>query len=103
MSAEFSFERKHQSDDALVDVIFIHGLTGDSTATWSNKDGGFWPTWLHEDLNRINVYTLGYPSDLLGKWAKKEMTLYERAKSILDYLASFGEGVWSTPNLESSR
>jgi Putative serine esterase (DUF676) len=40
----------------------------------------------------LKVYTLGYPSSFIEKWAKKEMTLYERGKACLDYLASWNLG-----------
>lgn len=78
--------------DGNVDVIFIHGLTGDAIATWTSpeskeKEGGFWPKWMHADIPGLNIYTLGYPASLFAKWAKKEMNLYERAKATLERLA----------------
>ncbi|WP_158699549.1 hypothetical protein [Magnetospirillum gryphiswaldense] len=47
---------------ALIDVVFIHGLGGGPIATWQH-DGhpeNFWPKWLAEDLGAvINVYSAG--------------------------------------------
>src|SRR5690606_3599249 len=93
MGKEFTFERVFKSDSWLVDVIFIHGLTGDAQNTWiSEKDGVFWPTWLGSDLKYLNIYTLGYPSSLFEKWAKKEMDIFERAGNVLEYLAALDIG-----------
>jgi hypothetical protein len=81
----------------LADLIFIHGLTGGLVTTWTGpgpgeKAGNFWPKWISEDFPSLNVYTLNYPTSLFEKWATKEMSLYDRAKATLDYLASFGFG-----------
>ena len=80
-------------DVPLVDVIFVHGLTGDSRATWSNQAGDeFWPLWLKSDLDKISVYTLGYPASLFEKWARKEMDMFERAGNVLERFAGSGIG-----------
>ena len=72
----------------MVDVIFVHGLTGDAHDTWTNESKDeFWPQWLQDDLDRISVFTLGYPSSLFEKWAKKEMDMYERAANVLELFA----------------
>jgi len=42
-----------------------------------------------------NVYALGYPAELFAKWIEESMSLYERAKSILEYLA--GQDFGSRP------
>ena len=80
-------------DQARLDVLFIHGLTGNPTETWkSGDDQEFWPLWLCEKFQDICIYTVGYPSSIFEKWAKKEMNLHERAENIIEYLASFGIG-----------
>ena len=77
----------------LVDVIFVHGLTGDPRDTWCTAmDGDFWPAWLQDDLDNISVYTLGYPASLFEKWANKEMDMFERARSIVECFVGFGIG-----------
>ena len=81
----------------VADLLFIHGLTGHLTETWTSPRSGepigdFWPKWICEDIPGINVYTLGYPATLFEKWVMREMALYERAKATLEYLASFDFG-----------
>lgn len=77
--------------DALVDVLFVHGLTGTALETWS-VDGDYWPKWLCKDLPGLGIYAIGYPAGLFEKWAKKEMNLHERAGNILEHLAGYGFG-----------
>lgn len=78
------------------DVIFVHGLTGSPTETWTSSgqepDGKYWPAWLGTDLPHLNLYTVGYPASLFAKWAKKEQDLYERAKNTLELMSSYGIG-----------
>ena len=52
----------------LVDVVFVHGLTGDAHKTWTSDVGGeFWPQWLQDDLAQLSVFTLGYPTSIFGE------------------------------------
>lgn len=82
------------SDSAAIDVVFVHGLTGDPRATWGcSVDGSFWPQWIHDDLNRVAIYTFGYPASLFAKWAKKEMDIFERAANTLEVMAGMGLGL----------
>ena len=81
------------SPEPLVDIVFVHGLTGDADKTWQcSEDGSFWPTWLFGDLERVAIYTLGYPAALFEKWAKKEMDIFERAGNVLEQMAGLGIG-----------
>ena len=77
----------------VVDVVFVHGLTGDSKETWSNgRSNGFWPAWLNSELETISVYSLGYPVSALRQPVKKEMDLFERAGNVLERFAGSGIG-----------
>ncbi len=89
MSTEFSFSQIATSDSPLLDVIFVHGLTGDAQQTWTcPEDNTFWPAWLKDDVKHISIYTLGYPTSMFEKWAKKEMDIFERATNVLEHLAA---------------
>jgi len=93
LSDDFIFEQVCSSATCLVDVIFIHGLTGSATDTWS-VDGGdeFWPPWLKTDLKHISIYSIGYPASMFAKWAKDEMDIFERANNVLEHFAVKGIG-----------
>lgn len=80
----------------LLDVIFIHGLTGDPENTWKcESDGAFWPEWLQDELDHLSIHTLGFPASLFEKWAKKEMDMFERAGNVLERFA--GKGIGERP------
>ncbi|BBK40235.1 hypothetical protein STVA_02550 [Allostella vacuolata] len=84
------------TEPSRLDVLFVHGLTGDPVSTWTSEPTQeYWPTWLCESLKGISIYALGYPASIFGKWAKKEMTLHERAVNMLEYLAA--DGIGSNP------
>lgn len=93
MSESVIFECACPNEAALVDIVFIHGLTGDAYQTWQ-ADGceEFWPCWLQDDLQHVSIYTLGFPASLFAKWAKKEMDIFERAGNVLEWFAARGLG-----------
>jgi protein SERAC1 len=75
--------------DVRLDVLFVHGLTGDPFDTWTaGAAKEYWPKWLYDDLEGVSVYALGYPASIFAKWAKKEMNLHERANNMLEHLAA---------------
>ena len=93
MSEEVIFKQACAGAEPLVDIIFVHGLTGDATETWQClTDEVFWPEWLQHDLEHLAIYTLGYPASLFEKWAKKEMDMFERAGNVLERFAGLGIG-----------
>jgi hypothetical protein len=45
------------SDGAILDVLFIHGLTGDPFETWTAGPGKeYWPKWLCETFPEVWRY-----------------------------------------------
>lgn len=46
------------------EVIFVHGLLGDSSLTWTyeHESATYWPDWLSEDkvFHKTRIHTYGY-------------------------------------------
>lgn len=75
----------------VIDVVFVHGLSGDRHTTWTAQNGAFWPQWLADEFDNINVYLSGYDSSafagiLLGSGA-----------SIQDLATTLADGLISRP------
>ena len=82
--------------DPQLDVIFVHGLGGDPVGTWSpgqSDSAESFPERLSTDLDSVAVWSLGYPADP-SRWTigGHGLDILERARSVLDYLISFGIG-----------
>ncbi|KAJ5542567.1 hypothetical protein N7535_004989 [Penicillium sp. DV-2018c] len=57
----------HDSPNADLDIIFIHGLTCNRTKTWTHQNGTFWPKdLLANDIPQARIMTFGYELDLLN-------------------------------------
>lgn len=92
---ELCLKRICGGETSQYDLVFIHGLHGDPIGTWSidgtDADCSYWPKWLGTEFPAFRIFVLGYPAQIFVSWAKKdreEMTLFERAKTALEYLAS---------------
>lgn len=91
MPEEVSFRIIHNPAQAVLDVIFVHGLTGDPQKTWASK-AGYWPDWMAKDHPDIRVCTFGYPASKLKKWINKELDIFELAKLATEFLCGNGVG-----------
>ena len=81
--------------DATLDVIFIHGLGGNSNTTWSftQKADGYWPTWLANDLENTNVWVVEYESRLTSTLSGGAgASIYETSTMLLDFAIAKGLG-----------
>jgi pimeloyl-ACP methyl ester carboxylesterase len=77
--------------DAAVDVVFVHGLSGDPYKTWAATDDpkDFWPRWLAEDVLTANVWTAGYDASPFIKALSGEGgSIHDRSTSLLDFLVA---------------
>ena len=78
-------------------VIFIHGLGGHPYDTWRrgrtdvNTDNTFWPRWLAQDIEGLDVYSLAYGASATG-WTGQTMPIEDRAANIAELL-------YTEPNL----
>ena len=93
MNETLTLQHVFGCEKPILDVVFVHGLTGDPRKTWlCPANGEFWPAWLQVDFNSIAVYTLGYPASLIERWPNKEMDMFERAGNVLEQFAGVGIG-----------
>ena len=94
MSETLHFDTLVAAAEPAVDLIFVHGLAGDSRATWTSPGGSgeVWPCWLVQEFPGATIHTLGYSTGFLAKWAAKQMNLYELAESALEHMAGYGIG-----------
>jgi pimeloyl-ACP methyl ester carboxylesterase len=73
----------------IVDVVFVHGLMGTPSTTWTNtKEKFFWPAHITEDVPRVRVLTFGYdasPANLLGRVGQNN--LGDHARDLLSDMA----------------
>jgi len=82
----------------IVDVVFVHGLGGDDSSTWT-PDGvtESWLNWLTADIPEIAVWSLRYPAGAT-KWTTdgEGMALPDRAANLIPTMLYYGIGSRST-------
>lgn len=71
------------------DVVFVHGLSGDRTATWTGVQGAFWPQWIADEFREANVYLAGYDSSAFAS------ILLGTGASIQDVATTLADGLIS--------
>jgi hypothetical protein len=81
----------YQPSNPLVDIIFVHGLTGDSYNTWLQPTSGiYWPVQLlSKDISDARIMTFGYDADVtkfLGPVGQNN--LRDHASNLLAELAA---------------
>ncbi len=84
-------------DEAVADIVFVHGLNGGSRKTWTHNPEDPALSWPHKWLSRdpdfrdVRIHTFGYDSD----WTKGSVL------DILDFAQSLLEWVISSPEIPS--
>jgi pimeloyl-ACP methyl ester carboxylesterase len=87
---------KSAKPDAL-NVIFVHGLGGDSRLTWMNNPrdhATLWPCWIGEDVD-CNVWIASYGAALSG-WTDAAMHLVDQGEA-------FFAALQAEPNLQGRK
>lgn len=73
------------TEDAIADLVFVHGLGGGSRSTWTKSANPelYWPqTWLPEDesFRGARIHSFGYDSN----WDKESaLNIHDFAKALL--------------------
>jgi pimeloyl-ACP methyl ester carboxylesterase len=74
---------------SLFDLVFVHGLNGDSRASWTEaaRLEDSWLAWLAEDAPDIAVWSLSYDNKAVS-WHGNTIPLQDRATNVLELLLS---------------
>lgn len=92
-SGQLGLHLVHDPQEAVGDLIFIHGLGGSPFKTWSFKRDAsrFWPAWFGDDgqLQKLRTFTFGYNSNYRGNWTNLNITDF--AKDLLFHLLTFSQ------------
>ncbi|KAM7223601.1 hypothetical protein V8F06_001075 [Rhypophila decipiens] len=76
-------------EDAIVDIVFIHGLTGNREKTWRGRYGTDWTkTLLPKDLPNARMFSWGYDASIWHFFDKKaDHRLNDHSKQLCSDLA----------------
>lgn len=64
---DYGLRTLSESQDDIVDIVFVHGLTGNRESTWRYKKEIFWPQdLLAKELPNARIFTFGYDANIVG-------------------------------------
>lgn len=68
-----------------MDIVAVHGITGDAYDTWTHDNGNFWLRDLvPKDLPGVRVFSYGYPAEVFCTFNTGNLDTY--ARSLLEGL-----------------
>ena len=80
----------HDPSSAVLDIVFVHGLTGSAYSTWLHEDSGrHWPRdIIKNDISDARIMTFGYDADVVHCWGQAAQDgISGYAKDLLGKLA----------------
>ncbi|KAI9788732.1 MAG: hypothetical protein M1816_006589 [Peltula sp. TS41687] len=82
----------------VVDILFVHGLTGHRERTWIYKNGNteiFWPKdLLPSDVPQARIMVFGYDADVVHFWGRTSQSrIANHANNLLSAMAGCRRGV----------
>ncbi|KAF3040675.1 hypothetical protein E8E12_003674 [Didymella heteroderae] len=87
----YGLEICHDNDQAVADIVFVHGLTGNRRSTWTDKHTKiFWPKDLlgSDQLPPTRILSYGYDADVAHFWAlASQNRIGEHARNLVNALA----------------
>lgn len=91
--ATYGLDELYSPEDAKVDIVFVHGLSGHRRATWT-KDSILWPQeLLPTDIPSARVITFGYEAAVIDLNNEvTQSTMETHAADICDRLAGLRSG-----------
>ena len=80
----------------------MHGLTGSSNETWTDKNGLYWPVdLLSKDISDARILTFGYDADIVNFWnPASQNRISNHAQNLLGDLSNLRlktDSVWKIP------
>ena len=69
----------------LLDIVAIHGITGDAYDTWTHENGKFWlRDFVPKELPGARIFSFGYPAELFCSLGTGDLDSF--ARSLLEDL-----------------
>lgn len=72
-------------ENYLLDIVAVHGITGDAYDTWTHKNGKLWlRDFIPEDFPGARVFSFGYDAEVFC--SRSEGNIESFARSLLEGL-----------------
>jgi hypothetical protein len=76
MAQDLGLSRVSSPKTTKLDVVFLRGLGGHRSKTWTNSSGEFWPAWLANEVPDTRVWTYGYNSSFWNSPSEDALELH---------------------------